>query len=106
MRVPRAVAPTHQAYVARPSDPPRPRPGRDFAAIRVPSLHLREVHQLARVRRVLAAHDDDRVHLLGELARSVLALNRYGADRVEDLRFLRDLRNMRDELLERPRRLR
>src|SRR3989442_174114 len=89
-----------------PADPFRAKLVRVFDVIRVASLHLREVDELAGVRRVLAADDDDRVHLLGELACGVLPFHRHRADRVEDLRLLRDLRNVRDELLERPRWLR
>src|SRR2546428_363338 len=74
--------------------------------VRVAALHLGEVDELARVRRILPAHDDDRVDQLRELARGMLALHSHRADGVEDLRLLRDLRDMRDEVLERPRWLR
>src|SRR3989442_1323652 len=74
--------------------------------VRVATLHLGEVDELARVRRILPAHDDDRVDQLRELARGMLALHGHRADGVEDLRLLRDLRDVRDEVLERPRRLR
>src|SRR5438552_12830261 len=74
--------------------------------IRVAALHLREVHELPRVRGVLAADDDDRPHLLGELGGRVLTLHGDRAHGVEDLRLLGDLRDVRDEVLERPRRLR
>src|SRR5438132_1727124 len=77
-----------------------------FDVVRVAPLHLGQVHELAGVRRVLPADDDDRVHLLGELARGVLPLDGDRANGVEDLGLLRDLRNVRDEVLERPGRLR
>src|SRR5207237_438457 len=70
--------------------------------IRVAALHLRQIHELARVRRVLPADDDDCVHLLGELARGGLTLHGDRTDGVEDLGLLRDLGDMRDQVLERP----
>src|SRR5438876_9544670 len=46
-----------------------------FDVVSVTSLHAREVHQLPGVRGVLPTDDDDRLHLLGELARRDLALH-------------------------------
>src|SRR5438067_13461475 len=68
-RVHRGGAAADEADAGLAADPLRAELVRAFDVIRVAALHLREVHELACVRRVLSADDDDRVHLLGELAR-------------------------------------
>src|SRR2546430_9516312 len=102
-RVHRSGAAADQADARFAADPLRAKLVGVFDVIRVTSLHLREIHELARVRRVLPADDDDRVDLLGELARGVLPLHGDRADGVEDLGLLRALGNVRDQVLERPR---
>src|SRR2546425_2392759 len=105
-RVHRGRAATDKADAVLTPQPLRLELVRVLDVVRVATLHLGKVDELARVRRILPAHDDDRVDQLRELARGMLALHSHRADGVEDLRLLRDLRDVRDEVLERPRRLR
>src|SRR5437773_8899507 len=104
-RVHRCRATTDEPYAFLIPQPLRPQLIGVLDVIRGATLHLREVHELPRVRGVLPADDDDRWDLLGELAGRDLSLDRHGTDGVVDLHLLRDLGDVRHELAERPGRL-
>src|ERR1700694_1591184 len=74
-RVHRSRAAADQTDAGFAADPLRLKLVGVFDVIRGAPLHLRKVHELAGIRGVLPADDDDRVHLLGELARGVLPLH-------------------------------
>src|SRR5919201_2318870 len=88
------------------ADPGRVELGLVLDVVRGATVHSNEVYQLARVRGVLPTDDDDGIDDFGELRRGVLPLHRHRADGIEDLQLLRDVGEMRDEILECPRRLR
>src|SRR5688572_33164567 len=105
-RLHRRRAPADEADALLACEPRRLELGGVLDVMRVASLHAGKVHELAGVRGVFAPDHDDHVRLARKLGGRVLPLDRHRADGVEDLRLLRDLRDVRDELLERPWRLR